>query len=169
MGPDMDDLWIDAGGPPPGDNRLSAFVGVAKGMTAESAIRAAEVRLEAIAVPMKAALDDFIMAIGFYVAAPLSPPPRSVRNEIQRLAMEVEGLAGSFAMPLLGETAASLVDLIEVFAERDIWSREAVELHSDALRFLRSGRADAASGQRALEGARRVLAHFRDQAAAPQA
>lgn len=117
-------------------NRLSRFVNVADGISAEQAVERARLRLERIRPDVERNLVETLAALRHYFGLLTGPPPSAVRTEFRRLTYELAAASGTFGRPGLSKVAVALCELFDILDQRNGWDRPAVEVHLDAMRLL---------------------------------
>jgi hypothetical protein len=134
----------------PARSRLSRFVGLEEGLTADTALAQADFNLEAHRQSALASLDAAIAAAGAIVDE--ASPCKTAQEDLYQAAYEIVGLAGLYDLAGLDVAARSLCDLIDLCRERQVWDAPGVAVHLAAMRSLRRPEPGAS------ETERRVLA-----------
>lgn len=131
--------------PAPG-SRLTRFVGLPGGMTADAALVQAERNLEA---HQQAAVVEIDRALAVLTEAITQSNGGSAaaQAQIRRTAYEIATTAGLFGLPALGLAAQSLCALIEHCEARRAWDQAGVAVHLAAMRALRRPVAAVAAGE----------------------
>ncbi len=132
-----------AGPLPNHTRRLAELVHRPGGLTAKEAVKAAEIRLEAIresSLKELAAMVDEMIALGEVLSKHRS---KEVCEKLYATSNSVVGVAGVFGMPELGEVALSLCTLLDRQTMAGTWNVQPIELHLNSLRLMCNGGATA--------------------------
>lgn len=147
-------------------NRLAKVVAIPGGKRIGEAVADANANILTIKEPCLEALDANIARIRDLAATPA--PDTAALEEIYECSNEAVGLAGLFGLADLGRAAYSLCELIDSRPSGEGVGRQALDVHIDGLRLLRTGDAlPAAERDRMVEGLLAVVAHAKRTAASP--
>lgn len=144
----------------PVENKLAELLREPGGRTAEQAVKAAEVRIEAQRDVTLAALIEKAEQMAALAAENRGSHDPQVFARIYDLSNAIYGLAGVFALKALAEAAFSLCDLADSYRSGDEPNWPAVDVHMDGVRLLANlGEKAAAMGaDTILDGLRQVRA-----------
>lgn len=142
------------------ENKLAALLREPGGKTAEQAVKAAEVRIEAKRdVTLAALIEKADQMVALAAEGRGSSDPETF-GRIYDLSNAIYGLAGAFGLKGLADAAFSLCDLADSYRSGDEPNWPAVDVHLDGVRLLANlgEKAGAAGAEPILDGLRRVRA-----------
>lgn len=142
------------------ENKLAELLREPGGKTAEQAVKAAEVRVEAQRGVTLAALIEKADQMAAVVAEGRGSADAEVFGRVYDLSNAIYGLAGVFELKALAEAAFSLCDLADNYRNGDAPNWPAVDVHVDGVRLLANlgEKASGAGAESILDGLRRVRA-----------
>lgn len=140
------------------ENRLAKMVWRPGGVSFREAMEAAGANLEAMRDELMAALDENLARIEALWVDPALPENGRLQSEMYERSNFIAGLAGHCGLAELGEAAFSLCELLDRLIGGARWSKQAMLVHMDALKLLRTLDAEAPVEARAavVEGLRQV-------------
>jgi hypothetical protein len=140
------------------ENQLARVVQQPGGKTVEQAVKAAEVRVEAVRESCVAALTEKAEQLTALAAAGRAGETAASLSAIYDLANAIYGIASTFELVPLAHAAFSLCDLADGFRGGEPVNWPAIDVHVDGIRLLITmGPAIGAAGAEAiLDGLKRV-------------
>ena len=141
------------------DNPLTAVVKRPGGKTVEQAVKAAEVRVEAVRDSCIAALAEKAEQLAPLAAAGRRGEPGAL-DALYDLANAIYGIASTFEMVPLAQAAFSLCDVADGFRGGEPANWPAIDVHVDGIRLLitMGPQIGAAGAESILDGLKRVRA-----------
>ena len=142
------------------ENKLAEIARQPGGKIAADAVKAAEIRIEAVREVSLASLVEKAEAMAALAAAGRESNDPEVFGGIYDISNAIFGLAGTFGLKPLAEAAFSLCDLADSFRSGEAPSWPAIDVHVDGIRLLATlgDKAGAAGADSILDGLRRVRA-----------
>ena len=146
------------------DNRLGGMIKQKGGLMAKDAIAAAEAGVESLREASLQALDDALAEME------RSYGPQAERSEaswemLYLLCLKVVDVAGFAADAGVDKAALSFCNLVDNCAEARVWRWDAIDVHLNAMRLLRSVGAQLPEAERArmLKGLYKVSGFRSDE------
>jgi hypothetical protein len=142
------------------ENPLAAVVRRPGGKTIEQAVKAAEVKLEAVREVSVAALADKADQLVALAGAGRRGEDAHALDKIYDLANAIYGIASAFELVPMAQAAFSLCDLADRFRGGEPANWPAIDVHADGIRLLATlgPNIGAAGAEAILEGLKRVRA-----------
>jgi hypothetical protein len=151
------------------ERRLKRFINAPDGINVAEAAARADLHLHMLGDRPVQEIERSLEALAGLVFTAEAAPGEATRNEMQRLAVTITSLGGTFGRDSLSKAAYSMCLLLDQLG--DGWDPEAVRLHYDTMRLLFAPAAIPAAVQmEMIDGLGRVRARaVREKAAAPRA
>jgi hypothetical protein len=142
------------------ENQLAKIAREPGGRTVETAVKAAETRIEAARETSVAALAQKGEALAGCAAAARGRSDPEAFGAIYDVSNAIYGLAAAFGLKALAEAAFSLCDLADSYRGGEPANWPAIDVHVDGVRLLAmlGDKAGEAGAESILEGLRRVRA-----------
>jgi hypothetical protein len=142
------------------ENQLARIAREPGGRTIETALKAAETRIEAARETSVAALAEKAEQLAQRAVAGRRGEDPEAFARIYDISNAIYGLAAAFGLKALAEAAFSLCDLADSYRSGETPNWPAIDVHVDGVRLLASmgDKAGEAGATAILEGLRRVRA-----------
>ena len=141
------------------ENRLAASLVAKGGMTAQEAVRSAEVAVEEVREPSIAEIDSSLGEIYALGAGLQSGADEDAMRKMYVCANRVVALGGVFGLSDLGKAAYSLCELVSRFQTSGRFQWSMIRVHLDGLKLLRAPDDHPAQArEEVLAGLRQVAA-----------
>jgi hypothetical protein len=140
------------------DNRLKNALSKTKGMSRTQAVKAATERLEMVRGISLAEVDRTLEEEIVFLSRDIRDVDDPRVQDLYAAANRIVAVAGIFDLTELGEASYSLCELITRLTDGDVWRREMVMVHAEAMQILRHPGAQPEAARVALKtGLRKIL------------
>jgi hypothetical protein len=140
------------------ENRLAKLARQPGGKSIAEALRAAEVRIEAMRERCEASLLVKAEALQEIARGDRAAGATITLDALYELSNAIFGIAGTYGYTALADAACSLCDLVYGFRGGEAINWGAVDVHVDGIRLLATGK--AAGSESVLAGLKKVRARF---------
>jgi hypothetical protein len=138
-------------------NRLSMLVRADGGMMAKDALAAADAALEPLRAESLAVLDAALAEIeARFGRSAAATRAGGVHQDLYTLALRIIDVSGFLPGSCVDQAAVSFCALVDNCAEAGVWRWDAVDVHINALRLLRTADLDPEQRQAVIAGLNKV-------------
>ena len=138
-------------------NRLSMLVRADGGMMARDALAAADAALEPLRAESLAVLDAALAEIDARFGRPAAATRAAgAFQDLYALALRIIDVSGFLPGSCVDQAAVSFCALVDNCAEAGVWRWDAVDVHINALRLLRTADLDPDQRQAVIAGLNKV-------------
>lgn len=138
-------------------NRLSMLVRADGGMMAKDALAAADAALEPLRAESLAVLDAALAEIeARFGRSAAATRASGVHQELYTLALRIIDVSGFLPDSCVDQAAISFCALVDNCAEAGVWRWDAVDVHINALRLLRTSDLDPDQRRAVIDGLNKV-------------
>lgn len=138
-------------------NRLSMLVRADGGMMAKDALAAADAALEPLRAESLAVLDAALAEIeARFGRSAAATRAGGVHQDLYTLALRIIDVSGFLPGSCVDQAAVSFCALVDNCAEAGVWRWDAVDVHINALRLLRTADLDSAQRGAVIDGLNKV-------------
>jgi hypothetical protein len=146
-------------------NRLSMLVKANGGVMAKDALTAADAALEPLRAESLAVLDAALAEIEARFGKPAATTRASqAYRDLYALALRIIDVSGFLPGSCVDQAAISFCALVDNCAEADAWRWDAVDVHINALRLLRTSGLGADQRRAVIDGLNKVSQRRLDDA-----
>jgi hypothetical protein len=146
-------------------NRLSMLVKAAGGVLAKDALAAADAALEPLRAESLAVLDAALAEIEARFGKPAAATRASeAYQDLYALALRIIDVSGFLPGSCVDQAAISFCALVDNCAEANVWRWDAVDVHINALRLLRTSTLGADQRRAVIDGLNKVSQRRLDEA-----
>jgi hypothetical protein len=146
-------------------NRLSMLVKAAGGVMAKDALAAADAALEPLRAESLAVLDAALAEIEARFGKPAAATRASeAYQDLYALALRIIDVSGFLPGSCVDQAAISFCALVDNCAEANVWRWDAVDVHINALRLLRTSTLGADQRRAVIDGLNKVSQRRLDEA-----
>jgi hypothetical protein len=146
-------------------NRLSMLVKANGGVMAKDALAAADAALEPLRAESLAVLDAALAEIEVRFGRPAAATRASqAYRDLYALALRIIDVSGFLPGSCVDQAAISFCALVDNCAEADAWRWDAVDVHINALRLLRTSGLGADQRRAVIDGLNKVSQRRLDDA-----
>jgi hypothetical protein len=146
-------------------NRLSMLVKASGGVMAKDALVAADAALEPLRAESLAVLDAALAEIEARFGRPAAATRASqAYRDLYALALRIIDVSGFLPGSCVDQAAISFCALVDNCAEADAWRWDAVDVHINALRLLRTSGLGADQRRAVIDGLNKVSQRRLDDA-----
>jgi hypothetical protein len=146
-------------------NRLWMLVMAAGGVMAKDALAAADAALEPLRAESLAVLDAALAEIEARFGKPAAATRASeAYQDLYALALRIIDVSGFLPGSCVDQAAISFCALVDNCAEANVWRWDAVDVHINALRLLRTSTLGADQRRAVIDGLNKVSQRRLDEA-----
>ncbi|WP_426011001.1 chemotaxis protein CheE [Caulobacter sp. DWR2-3-1b2] len=146
-------------------NRLSMLIKAAGGPMAQDALKAAETALEPLRAESMAVLDAALAEIDARYGKPAAATRAGETfQDLYVLALRIIDVSGFLPGSCVDQAALSFCALVDNCIEANAWRWDAIDVHINALRLLRTAGLTADQRQAVIAGLNKVSQHRLDDA-----
>jgi hypothetical protein len=146
-------------------NRLSMLARANGGMMAKDALAAADAALEPLRAESLAVLDAALAEIEARFGKPAAATRASeAYQDLYALALRIIDVSGFLPGSCVDQAAISFCALVDNCAEANVWRWDAVDVHINALRLLRTSTLGADQRRAVIDGLNKVSQRRLDEA-----